>query len=86
MSTPASDVSAVRRRDVVDALRRGTVPQAGLGLFAVGLERFEATLDDDLATAHEGVPRSTPCGASTAPARPSSPVGSPNVPSGAGSR
>ncbi|MEV7772740.1 BREX system ATP-binding protein BrxD [Kitasatospora sp. NPDC086791] len=49
-----SEVSAARRRDVLDALRRGTVPQAGLGLFAVGLERFEAALDDDLATAARG--------------------------------
>lgn len=46
--------SAVRTREVVDALRRGTVPQSGLDLFAVGLERFEAALDDDLATAARG--------------------------------
>jgi hypothetical protein len=52
MSTP--DVSAARRKDVIDALRRGTVPQAGLGLFAVGLQRFEATLDDDLDTVTRG--------------------------------
>ncbi|WP_030884861.1 BREX system ATP-binding protein BrxD [Streptomyces sp. NRRL S-1868] len=50
MSPRVSEVSAARRHDVIDALRRGTVPQAGLGLFAVGLERFEAALDDDLAT------------------------------------
>lgn len=54
MNAPASDVSAVRRRDVTDALRRGTVPQNGLGLFAVGLERFEAALDDDLSVAARG--------------------------------
>lgn len=54
MSTPASDVSTARRRDVIDALRRGTVPQSGLGLFAVGLGRFEAALDDDLATVARG--------------------------------
>lgn len=52
MST--SDVSAARRKDVIDALRRGTVPQAGLGLFAVGLQRFEASLDDDLDTVTRG--------------------------------
>ncbi|WP_405893478.1 BREX system ATP-binding protein BrxD [Streptomyces sp. NBC_01527] len=52
MSTP--DVSAARRKDVIDALRRGTVPQAGLGLFAVGLQRFEASLDDDLDTVTRG--------------------------------
>ncbi|MFE3857319.1 BREX system ATP-binding protein BrxD [Streptomyces griseorubiginosus] len=54
MSTPASDISVARRRDVIDALRRGTVPQTGLGLFAVGLERFEASLDGDLATVARG--------------------------------
>jgi P-loop Domain of unknown function (DUF2791) len=42
-------VSAARRREVVDALRRGTVPQAGLDLFAVGMDRFEAAIDDELA-------------------------------------
>ena len=47
-------VSAARRREVVDALRRGTVPQAGLDLFAVGLERFQSSLDDDIATAADG--------------------------------
>jgi hypothetical protein len=42
------DVSARRRREVVDALRRGTVPANGLDLLAVGLERFTPTLDADL--------------------------------------
>ncbi|MFG2682955.1 BREX system ATP-binding protein BrxD [Streptomyces sp. NPDC048392] len=51
---PGTDISLARRRDVIDALRRGTVPQTGLGLFAVGLERFEAALDDDLATVARG--------------------------------
>ncbi|MFB7088727.1 BREX system ATP-binding protein BrxD [Streptomyces sp. NPDC056296] len=51
---PGTDISLVRRRDVIDALRRGTVPQAGLGLFAVGLERFETALDDDLAIVARG--------------------------------
>ncbi|WP_242884442.1 BREX system ATP-binding protein BrxD [Actinomadura litoris] len=41
-------VSPARRREVVDALRRGTVPHAGLDLFAVGLERFENALDEEL--------------------------------------
>ena len=43
-----STVSPVRRREVIDALRRGTVPTAGLDLFAVGLERFEKALDEEL--------------------------------------
>lgn len=51
MSEP---VSAARRREVIDALRRGTVPQAGLDLFAVGLDRFAAAMDDDLRTAALG--------------------------------
>uniref|UniRef100_A0AAU2JXD4 BREX system ATP-binding protein BrxD n=1 Tax=Streptomyces sp. NBC_00049 TaxID=2903617 RepID=A0AAU2JXD4_9ACTN len=46
--------STVRRREVIDALRRGTVPQAGLDLLAVGLGRFEEALDDDLATVARG--------------------------------
>ncbi|MCX4485828.1 BREX system ATP-binding protein BrxD [Streptomyces anulatus] len=54
MSPPVSEVSTARRRDVIDALRRGTVPQAGLGLFAVGLDRFESALDDDLTTVIRG--------------------------------
>ncbi|MBE1530891.1 BREX system ATP-binding protein BrxD [Actinomadura algeriensis] len=41
-------VSPARRREVIDALRRGTVPRAGLDLFAVGLERFEGALDEEL--------------------------------------
>ncbi|WP_329259531.1 BREX system ATP-binding protein BrxD [Actinoallomurus sp. NBC_01490] len=52
MSTTA--VSAARRREVIDALRRGTVPQAGLDLFAVGLERFEKPLDEELSTVAGG--------------------------------
>ncbi|MEY2267729.1 BREX system ATP-binding protein BrxD [Streptomyces sp. BF23-19] len=54
MTTPVTSVSAARRREVIDALRRGTVPQAGLGLFAVGLERFETALDDDLTIVARG--------------------------------
>lgn len=51
--TPES-VSAVRRREVIDALRRGTVPQFGLDLFAVGLDRFVNAMDEDIATAARG--------------------------------
>lgn len=49
-----ASVSAARRREVIDALRRGTVPQAGLDLFAVGLERFENALDEELTTVASG--------------------------------
>ncbi len=41
-------ISPQRRREIVDALRRGTVPQRGLSAFAVGTERFAEALDDDL--------------------------------------
>ena len=41
-------LSTARRAEVIDALRRGTVPQAGLDLFAVGMERFERAIDEEL--------------------------------------
>lgn len=47
-------VSEARRRDVIDALRRGTVPRAGLDLLAVGLDRFTTAMDEDLDTAARG--------------------------------
>ncbi|MET8541076.1 BREX system ATP-binding protein BrxD [Kitasatospora sp. NPDC004799] len=52
--TAQHEVSAVRRREVIDALRRGTVPQSGLDLLAVGLDRFVGALDDDLASVARG--------------------------------
>ena len=52
MSTPA--VSPERRREVVDALRRGTVPERGLDLLAVGLDHLAGTFDDELATVGRG--------------------------------
>lgn len=42
------NVSPQRRIEVVDALRHGTVPAAGLDLLAVGLERFAPAFDADL--------------------------------------
>ncbi|MFC7276776.1 BREX system ATP-binding protein BrxD [Paractinoplanes rhizophilus] len=42
------EISARRRKDIIDALRRGVVPMNGLDALAVGLGRFEAALDDDL--------------------------------------
>ena len=41
-------VSPARRREVIDALRRGAVPSAGLDLFAVGLDRFTSAVGEDL--------------------------------------
>ncbi|MBB4778832.1 BREX system ATP-binding protein BrxD [Actinomadura livida] len=55
MSTARSNqVSAVRRRAVIDALRRGAVPESGLDLLATGLDRFEAALDGELETVASG--------------------------------
>ena len=50
----SSVVSARRRREVLDALRRGTVPHNGLDLLAVGLSRFESALDSELESASAG--------------------------------
>lgn len=48
------EVSPRRRREVIAALRRGTVPSSGLDLLAVGLERFIPALDADLDTVTAG--------------------------------
>lgn len=52
MSGPS--VSPQRRRDIVDALRRGTVPNAGLAWLAVGLDRFERAVDEGLDAVQQG--------------------------------
>lgn len=41
-------ISPQRRQEIIDALRRGTVPRSSLDAFAVGLGRFEAALEDEL--------------------------------------
>jgi hypothetical protein len=41
-------VSPHRRSEIIDALRRGTVPRFGLGALAVGIDAFAATLDGEL--------------------------------------
>jgi len=41
-------ISRKRAEEIIDALRRGTVPQSSLDAFCVGLERFEPTVDTDL--------------------------------------
>ncbi|WP_129336324.1 BREX system ATP-binding protein BrxD [Cellulomonas endophytica] len=49
-----STISNRRRQDVVNALRRGTVPQQGLDVLAVGLDRFQEAIDLELDTAAKG--------------------------------
>lgn len=51
MTEPAS---ARRRREVVDALRRGTVPANGLDILAVGVDRFASAVDAELDTVASG--------------------------------
>lgn len=41
-------ISRPRRREIIHALRNGTVPARGLEHFAVGMERFERTLEREL--------------------------------------
>ena len=41
-------ISSQRRSDIIDALRRGTVPQYGLDALAVGLKGFETAFDEEL--------------------------------------
>ena len=43
-----ASISPQRRDQIIDALRRGTVPQSSLDAFAVGLDRFETAIDDEL--------------------------------------
>ena len=50
----ANSLSAKRRSEILDALRRGTVPQDGLDVLAVGLGRFENAMDQEIAKISEG--------------------------------
>lgn len=50
----AAAVTPARRREIIDALRRGAVPESGLGALAVGLTRFEAAVDAELDTVAAG--------------------------------
>ncbi|MCM3687698.1 BREX system ATP-binding protein BrxD [Kocuria rosea] len=47
-------ISPRRRREIIDALRRGTVPQQGLDVLAVGLGRFETAIDGELDAVKQG--------------------------------
>jgi hypothetical protein len=46
--------SPQRRSEILDALRRGTVPANGLDVLAVGLDRFAPTVDEELAAVRTG--------------------------------
>ena len=48
------NISPQRRREIIGALRRGTVPRNGLDAFAVGLERFEKNLEEELSDVKSG--------------------------------
>src|SRR5271170_5207444 len=48
------EISRERRREIIAALRKGTVPQRGLDFFAVGLGRFESEISDELADVEQG--------------------------------
>lgn len=48
------EISRERRRDIISALRKGTVPQRGLDFLAVGLGRFEAVVAGELADVSQG--------------------------------
>jgi hypothetical protein len=47
-------ISPERRLEILDALRRGTVPRRGLDVFAVGVDRFSPTLDEELRRVSSG--------------------------------
>ncbi len=47
-------ISPQRRREIIDALRRGTVPMRSLDAFAVGLDRFQNAIDDELSVVRTG--------------------------------
>jgi len=48
------DISRERRREIVAALRKGTVPQRGLDFLAVGLAPFEAVIGEELGDVAQG--------------------------------
>ena len=48
------DVSPARRNEIIDALRRGTVPARGLDVMAVGLDRFEDAVEEEFSKVAAG--------------------------------
>ena len=81
MTVPAA-VSAARRREVIDALRRGTVPHAGWTCSQSAWSCSRPAIDDELPASPRAGRRSRLFAASMAAARPSSPAGWPSGPRG----
>jgi P-loop Domain of unknown function (DUF2791) len=48
------EISRERRREIINALRKGTVPQRGLDFLAVGLTRFQPVISEELADVAQG--------------------------------
>ena len=48
------EISNERRREIISALRKGTVPQRGLDFFAVGLSKFEPVTGSELDDVSQG--------------------------------
>lgn len=48
------EISHERRREIISALRKGTVPQRGVDFLAVGLDRFEPVIRIELADVAQG--------------------------------
>ncbi len=70
--------SFAKRKEILDALRRGLVPRRGIEHLATGLDRFGPAIDGEL-DQHTKVERSRPFGATTDAERPSSLVGASNA-------
>ena len=49
-----TEISAQRRDEILDALRKGTVPGNRLDTFAVGIDHFQPQLEDELRRVHSG--------------------------------
>jgi hypothetical protein len=48
------EISRERRKEIINALRRGTVPQRGLDFLSVGLGRFDAVVAEELGDVAQG--------------------------------
>lgn len=48
------EISPERRREIIAALRKGTVPQRGLDFLAVGLQRFDGVIAEELSDVAQG--------------------------------